>query len=42
MSDLASTAEILKVIQKVVGPSSPDDPITLHEPDFAGQKLGLI
>jgi perosamine synthetase len=36
MSEIASTAEILKAIQQVVGRGSPDQPIALHEPDFQG------
>lgn len=34
MSDAVSTMEILEAIQTVLGPSSPAQPIALHEPDF--------
>ena len=36
MSAPMSTMAILEAIQQVVGPSSPEDPIALHEPDFRG------
>ena len=36
MSNASSTSSILRSIQQVVGPSSPGQPIALHEPDFAG------
>ena len=36
MSPAASTMAILEAIQQVVGPSSPGQPVALHEPDFRG------
>ena len=36
MSTADSTATIIEAIQKVVGPSSADQPVPLHEPDFRG------
>ena len=36
MSAPVSTLAILEAIQGVVGPSSPSQPIALHEPDFRG------
>lgn len=36
MSTALSTMAILEAIQQVVGPSSPEQPIALHEPDFRG------
>ena len=36
MSSPVSTMAILEAIQKVVGPSSTQQPVALHEPDFRG------
>ena len=36
MSHIVPTSAILRAIQQVVGPSTPDQPITLHEPEFRG------
>lgn len=36
MSPAVSSMAILEAIQQVVGPSSPVQPIALHEPDFRG------
>ena len=36
MSTADSPTPILEAIQQVVGPSSPEQPIALHEPDFRG------
>ena len=36
MSAPVSTMAILAAIRQVVGPSSPNQPIALHEPDFRG------
>ena len=36
MSAPVSTMAILEAIRQVVGPSRPDQPIALHEPDFRG------
>lgn len=36
MSTADSPTAILEAIQQVVGPSSPEQPIALHEPDFRG------
>ena len=38
MSTAVSTMMLLETIQQVAGPSSPDHPIALHEPDFHGTK----
>ena len=36
MSTAMSTMTILEAIRQVVGPSSPEQPLALHEPDFRG------
>ena len=36
MTSVTSTMVILEAIQQVVGSSSPEQPIALHEPDFRG------
>jgi perosamine synthetase len=36
MSSAVSTSALLDAIHQVVGPSSPEQPIALHEPDFHG------
>ena len=38
MSRTAEAAEILEVLQQVLGISSSSTPIVLHEPDFSGTK----